>query len=215
MPGRVILLCLMAPLLMGAVACDRTPEPPAGPPASGQNIGGTSEAEGSSTVEETADGTSDRPPCLVPLSESPAPPASSVEDCPPDPDGRPDMPWGRVVFPEADADERPELAVELALNDEHRAHGLMYRPELDDEHGMLFSWREDEVRSFWMRNTCLALDMLFIDRAGFVTGVVEQVPPMNDAHRSIPCPVAHVLEVPAGWVRRHGVRPGHRVVIEP
>ena len=48
---------------------------------------------------------------------------------------------------------------------------------------------------------------------GTVLGVLEQVPPMNDAPRSIPCPARHVLELRAGWVRAHGVAPGQRVLI--
>ena len=47
-----------------------------------------------------------------------------------------------------------------------------------------------------------------------IAGVLEQVPTMNEDGRSIPCPVAHVLELNAGWVRSHGVRPGQRVRIE-
>jgi uncharacterized protein len=121
------------------------------------------------------------------------------------------MPEGRVRFPGTKA---PELRVELAQNDAHRSHGLMYRSSLSEDEGMLFSWPEAGPRAFWMRNTCLALDMLFLDKDLFVVGVLEQVPPWNEARRQVRCPAAHVLEVRAGWARDFGVRPGSRAEVD-
>jgi len=65
-----------------------------------------------------------------------------------------------------------------------------------------------------MRNTCIPLDMLFITADGTIAGILEQVPVMNDAPRTVPCQVAHVLEVKAGWCRERGVRAGMRVTFE-
>ena len=89
----------------------------------------------------------------------------------------------------------------------------MFRRALGSKAGMLFTWPEDDVRSFWMRNTCIPLDMLFIAGDGTIAGILEQVPPMNEAPRTVPCPVRHVLEVNAGWARANGVAPGQRVEI--
>ena len=122
------------------------------------------------------------------------------------------MPRGSVIFPEAPGS--PRLSVELAQKDAHRAHGLMFRSKLEDDEGMLFSWPTPEPRSFWMRNTCLALDMLFVNDDAVIVGVLEQVPPWNDQARKVNCPASHVLEVRAGWVRDHGVAPGQRLLIE-
>ena len=80
---------------------------------------------------------------------------------------------------------------------------------------MLFAWQQPRVRSFWMRNTCLPLDMLFISADQTIAGVLEQVPTLNDTPRSVPCPVVYVLELNAGWTRAHQVRPGQKVQIEP
>jgi uncharacterized membrane protein (UPF0127 family) len=122
------------------------------------------------------------------------------------------MPEGRVTFLEAPS--TPTIPVELAVEPAHREHGLMYRTDLGSDAGMLFSWKDSEQRSFWMHNTCLPLDMLFLGRDGTIVGILEQVPPMNDEVRTVPCPAAHVLEVNAGWSRAHGVRPGQKVRIE-
>jgi uncharacterized membrane protein (UPF0127 family) len=89
----------------------------------------------------------------------------------------------------------------------------MYRTKLPAEEGMLFSWDDEAPRAFWMHNTCIPLDMLFIGKDGGISGILEQVPVLNDVSRGIACPVAHVLEVNAGWVRGHNVKPGQHLTI--
>jgi uncharacterized membrane protein (UPF0127 family) len=122
------------------------------------------------------------------------------------------MPYGMVTFPAVK--QAPVLKVELALTPQSQQHGLMFRPALSDNEGMLFSWTNDARRSFWMKNTCLALDMLFIAKDGTIAGILENIPPWNEApSRSVSCPVAHVLEVRAGWARAYGVKPGQRMQV--
>lgn len=112
------------------------------------------------------------------------------------------------------AEDVPVLRVELAVSAAHQMHGLMFRSTLTEEEGMLFSYPEEEQRKFWMRNTCLALDMIFADDDQLVVGILEHVPPWNDAIRTVECPAAHVLEVPAGWARKYGVTPGMHFTLE-
>ncbi len=148
------------------------------------------------------------------MPEQPPPVARAAARCPPDPEASPaTLPTASVTF--LDAPERPVVRVELATSGATRARGLMYRTEMPRNQGMLFSWPTETIRSFWMRNTCIPLDMLFIAADGFITGIVEQVPTLNDASRSVPCPAAHVLELNAGWARRHGVKPGQKVELPP
>ena len=90
----------------------------------------------------------------------------------------------------------------------------MYRTHLPEEQGMLFSWPDERVRSFWMRNTCIPLDMLFINKDGFIVGILEQVPVMNEMSRSVKCPAAYVLELNGGYCRSHGIKPGGKVTFE-
>ena len=122
------------------------------------------------------------------------------------------VPLGQVAFPESK--DAPRLEVELMLTNEHHARGLMYRRSLEDDKGMLFVWSQPAIQGFWMRNTCIPLDLLFIDREGFIAGIVENASTLNDESRSIDCPVLYVLEVQAGWSRKHGVVAGQRVDIE-
>jgi len=155
----------------------------------------------------------EKPACVVPSSPSPLPKQDKASICPADPTGNPTLARGHVTFGEAPG--RPRVEVELADRPDSRERGLMYRTGMPEDQGMLFSWSQEQVRSFWMHNTCIPLDMLFIDAKGFIVGILEQVPVLNDASRSIPCPAAHVLELNAGWTRAHGVVAGQRVRIEP
>lgn len=165
------------------------------------------------TGGESAAGTGgdDDTACIVQLAAPAPPPASSLTTCPADPDGPPAMPRGSVTF--VDAPLAPELEVELALTTEHQRHGLMFRPTLADHEGMLFSYDKEQILSFWMQNTCLALDLLFIQEDGVIAGILRQVPPWNEAPRRIACPSAHVLEVRAGFTEAYGILPGQKIAI--
>ena len=89
--------------------------------------------------------------------------------------------------------------------------GLMYRSHLPEDAGMLFVMGSDGVWTFWMRNTLIPLDMIFIDRDLTVVGVVENAEPCTDTLRSVHRPSAYVLEVNGGWTARHKVAAGARV----
>ena len=91
------------------------------------------------------------------------------------------VPVGHVSLPESK--DAPRLEVELMMNDDHRARGMMYRHGVADDKGMLFVFPTPLIHSFWMHNCCIPLDMLFIDREGFVAGIVENAPTMNDDAR--------------------------------
>jgi hypothetical protein len=103
------------------------------------------------------------------------------------------------------------FSVELAINDEQRARGLMYRKELAQGHGMLFDFQTDQPVSFWMHNTFVPLDMIFIASNGRITHIAENAQPQSD--RLIPSngPVRAVLEVIAGTVHELGISPGDKV----
>ncbi len=148
--------------------------------------------------------------CIVETAAEAPPTAAPADFCPPAP--LPDIVFGKgkVTFAKAGV---PPVEVEVARSEEQRNRGLMYRDSMPEDEGMLFVWPENSRRSFWMRNTCLPLDMLFIAMDGTIVGILEQVPTMNDNSRFVPCPAAFVLEVNAGWSRDHGVKAGDRVQI--
>ena len=103
------------------------------------------------------------------------------------------------------------VRVELARSQNEMARGLMYRQQLDEDAGMLFIYQQDGDHHFWMKNTYLPLDMVFLGADGKVVGIVENAEPMTTTSRSVNTPSRYVLEVNAGYCRRHGVRNGTRV----
>jgi uncharacterized membrane protein (UPF0127 family) len=168
--------------------------------------GATSAQAGATSAQAGSAGAA----CTAPFEVAPL--ASKAAQCPKDPTGNLKLPVGSVTF--VDAPSAPSVQVELARDSASQERGLMYRTSMPESSGMLFSWSEERPRSFWMHNTCIPLDMLYITKEGLVAGILEQVPTLNDAPRGIKCPVAHVLELNAGWARAHGVQPGMKVRID-
>jgi uncharacterized membrane protein (UPF0127 family) len=103
------------------------------------------------------------------------------------------------------------FSVELATNAAERAVGLMYRKELPEGHGMLFDFHQDQPVQFWMHNTYISLDMIFIAGDGRVVHVAENAKPLSDDLVPSGRPVRAVLEVIAGTARKLGIAAGDRV----
>lgn len=98
--------------------------------------------------------------------------------------------------------------LELALTSDEQATGLMYRPEMLDNWGMLFVYEEERHLSFWMKNTLIPLDMIFVDDAGEVVGIVEEAEPETLTSRSVGKPARYVLEINGGLAEQQGIEPG-------
>ncbi len=103
------------------------------------------------------------------------------------------------------------FSVELASNDAERALGLMFRKSLPEGHGMLFDFKTDQPVQFWMHNTYISLDMIFIQGDGRILRIAENAQPMSDALIASGGPVRGVLEVIAGTARKFHIAPGDRV----
>ena len=103
------------------------------------------------------------------------------------------------------------FAVELATNDAERARGLMFRKQLPEGRGMLFDFQSAQLVSFWMHNTYISLDMIFIGSDGRILRISEDATPLSDQLIPSIYPVRAVLEVIAGTARKLGIAPGDRV----
>jgi uncharacterized membrane protein (UPF0127 family) len=104
------------------------------------------------------------------------------------------------------------VRVEVANNDAARAKGLMYRRELPPDTGMIFVFPAAEEHAFWMHNTLIGLDMIFLGDDRAVVGVVDHAAPRTDTPRMVQKPSRYVVEVSAGEAAAHGVGPGTRAV---
>jgi uncharacterized protein len=101
--------------------------------------------------------------------------------------------------------------VEMAITPEEKERGLMFRRELPDGQGMLFDFQTDQPVAFWMKNTYIPLDMLFIRGDGRILRIAENTEPLSE--RNIPSggPVRAVLEVIGGTAKKLGIAAGDRV----
>jgi uncharacterized membrane protein (UPF0127 family) len=106
------------------------------------------------------------------------------------------------------------VTVEVVREEAELRKGLMFRKHLDADAGMLFIMGEETVHTFWMRNTFIPLDMIFITRDMHVAGVAADTVPQTDDLRSVDDPSFYVLEVNAGWSKAHGIGAGARVTFE-
>ena len=124
----------------------------------------------------------------------------------PPPAGPSESAGARVIFPDGYA-----VHVEIANDEELRAQGLMYRDQLRPASGMLFFFPEDGEYPFWMKNTHIALDMIWIDKDRKIAHIAHDVPPcqIEDCPNYPPHAIArYVLEVAAGVAKKHGLKPG-------
>jgi hypothetical protein len=101
--------------------------------------------------------------------------------------------------------------VEMAETPEEQEQGLMYRRELADGKGMLFDLGEEKPAIFWMKNTYVSLDMIFIRADGTIASIAENTTPLSEARIYSNAPVRGVLEVVAGTAKRYGIVPGDKV----
>ncbi|WP_127111863.1 DUF192 domain-containing protein [Shimia sediminis] len=105
--------------------------------------------------------------------------------------------WGQAVF-----------RVEVADTEEERAQGLMHRDSLSPSAGMLFVFQKTGPVSFWMENTLIPLDMLFVDETGQVTHIHPEAQPLDRTAIHSQGDVRYVLEIKGGLARAMGIVPG-------
>ncbi len=132
--------------------------------------------------------------------------AACAQKGPLDATGRPLEPLAIVT-----ASGEHKFMVEIADDDERRQRGLMYRPPLPDDRGMLFQFPVAGEQSFWMRNTPSSLDILYIDPRGRIVSIAKHATPNSDAPIPSNGAANGVLELRAGRADEIGAQPGDQV----
>ena len=111
--------------------------------------------------------------------------------------------------------EKTQLAVTVEIADDasERARGLMFREKLDEGMGMLFVFEREGAHSFWMKNTLIPLDMIFIDKNKRIIQIEHAQPCHSEpCHSYVPkMPVKYVLEVNGNYTTKHDILPGNNV----
>ncbi|AEI65964.1 DUF192 domain-containing protein [Corallococcus macrosporus] len=125
----------------------------------------------------------------------------------------PPLPRGHVRLEDAFGRVH-RVEVEIAATADALQRGMMWRTELAEGKGMLFLFPYERVQGFWMKNTLISLDMIFITSDMRVAGIVSRAEPRSRATRSVGAPSQYVLEVPGGWTEKVGIRKGSAVRFE-
>jgi len=108
--------------------------------------------------------------------------------------------------------KRSLFTVELAITPKEQMAGLMYRRFLAPDAGMLFVFAKPKIVDFWMKNTVLPLDMVFIRKDGVVDSIARNAVPYSLTNIFSADPVIATLEVPAGTAARLDLQPADRIV---
>lgn len=110
-----------------------------------------------------------------------------------------------------DGSENVTIEIEIAESDSARERGLMQRDSLPDLGGMLFIFPREETQSFWMANTPLALDLIFVDSDSQIVDIDKYTRPFSTGSIASDAPAQYVIEVKAGFSDTHGITEGDRV----
>ena len=103
------------------------------------------------------------------------------------------------------------FTVEIAKTPEEQAMGLMYRNALAPDRGMIFPFDPPRPASFWMRNTLIPLDMIFVRADGSIANIAANTVPMSEEPVTSDGPVAAVFEIAGGRATELGIKPGDKV----
>lgn len=107
-----------------------------------------------------------------------------------------------------------QVSVEIADSPAKRELGLQYRRELKEDEGMLFLFPAPSVQTFWMKNTPLSLDLIFIGSHQRIVGIIHEATPFSTSTLAVSAPSQYVLEVRGGLARRWGIGVGDPVRFE-
>jgi hypothetical protein len=128
-----------------------------------------------------------------------------------DPTGpQPELPKERLVITTRDG-ARHTFMVEMATTPDQQTVGLMFRPSVPPDGGMLFDWVTPRESQMWMRNTIASLDMVFINADGTIRSIAEDTVPQSLAVIDSRGPVRATLELAAGTTARLNIRVGDKV----
>jgi len=119
---------------------------------------------------------------------------------------------GELTFQNSTGNFITSIDIEFADNQNERAQGLMYRTKLDENQGMLFVFPFEEFQSFWMKNTVLPLDMLFINSELKIVTIHKNTEPYSTKGYPSSSPAIYVLEVNAGFTDKYNIKQGDKVI---
>jgi uncharacterized protein len=118
---------------------------------------------------------------------------------------------GVLTFSDSTGNSKAKIDIQIANTDFDRQLGLMFRKSMSENQGMLFIFPQESVQSFWMRNTYIPLDMIFINAAKKIITIRKNTKTLSDQSYKSTVPAKYVIEVDAGFSDKFNIRVGDRV----
>ncbi|MEP0862359.1 MAG: DUF192 domain-containing protein [Ignavibacterium sp.] len=118
---------------------------------------------------------------------------------------------GELIFSDSLGNTKAKIDIEIADDDYQRQLGLMNRKEMTENQGMLFIFPRQDFLSFWMRNTLISLDMIFIDESKTIVTIHKNTRILSDTSYPSSKPARYVVEVLAGFTDKHNIQVGDKI----
>jgi len=118
---------------------------------------------------------------------------------------------GQLRFLSANQGLKTTIDIEIARNESERELGLMYREKMAENQGMFFIFDDAEARSFWMKNTLISLDMIFVNDKDQIITIHKHTIPLSEGSYTSTGPAKYAIEVKAGFTDRHKILVGDRI----
>ena len=119
---------------------------------------------------------------------------------------------GELLFIDnIESDTLAVIDIEVADNDQKTAQGLMYRSSMPENAGMLFLMPREDIQGFWMRNTYIPLDMIFVNSNKQIVTIHANTTPMNENSYISTAPALYVVEVNAGYCKKNNINEGDKI----
>ena len=118
---------------------------------------------------------------------------------------------GELTIADSIGMQKARIDLEIADTDYERQLGLMKRVSMEEKQGMLFIFPDDAMQSFWMRNTLISLDMIFINSNKVIVTIHKNTKVLSDQSYPSTAPARYVLEVSAGFTGKHNIQVGDKI----
>ncbi|MCF0206938.1 MAG: DUF192 domain-containing protein [Bacteroidales bacterium] len=105
-----------------------------------------------------------------------------------------------------------KIDIEIASSEVEHARGLMFRKSMEENQGMLFMFEEEEFRSFWMHNTLIPLDIIYVNAAGKIVDVYKNTKTLSDVSLPSKYPAMYVVEINGGLYDKYGFDENTKIV---
>ena len=120
----------------------------------------------------------------------------------------------QIRFQSSDGTVTGAFRVDLAYKKADRVQGLKFVKKLGADQGMLFIFPVEKQQSFWMKDTYIPLDMIFVDSEKRVVGIIHEVPPFTKESQKVDAKSVYVVELAGGTARRWGIEVGDKMIVE-